>query len=311
MDVVGIDTSKATLTCWHKGRVVTVKNQAKECTRFLRTLPPASLIGIEATGAYHFVLADRAVAMGFQVYVLNPADAAMYRQALRSRGKTDLIDCEMIARFVSKEHDDLRPYAPLPEHIKRLRSLIRRRDKAVKAKTLLEQSTSHDKEVTAIMRPSLCRLKEAIRKMEGLISRLCREVEGYENVSTIPAIGPVNRATLLCALNVGAFKSADAFIAFCGLDCRPKESGTFAGKRKLTKRGNAVIRKNLYMAAMCGRGLTAWQPYYKMQLAKGLATTQALVALSRKMARTAWSVYTHRTKFDCARISSLTLDIPT
>ncbi len=72
--------------------VTTIGNEKKAIDRWLKTLPPGSMIGMEATGCYHQCLADRAAALGFTVYVLNPKDVAYYAKALGQRGKTDRLD---------------------------------------------------------------------------------------------------------------------------------------------------------------------------------------------------------------------------
>ena len=81
--------------------VTTIGNEKKAIDRWLKTLPPGSMIGMEATGCYHQCLADRAAALGFTVYVLNPKDVAYYAKALGQRGKTDRLDARIIARYVA------------------------------------------------------------------------------------------------------------------------------------------------------------------------------------------------------------------
>jgi transposase len=302
-EFLGIDVAKDSLVVWTNGRAQVLKNKRVEIRRFVRDLPKDARVGIEATSTYHLLFCDEAHAAGVVVYALNPVDCARYRQALAARGKTDLIDAQAIARFVQKEHDSMRPYQPLPESVAKLRSLIRRRDKALKARTMLELSLSGDKELLALARPALKKLGELVAKIEARMEALAKQMEGAEELSSIAAVGTVNLSCFLATLSVGGFKSADAYVAYVGLDCRPKESGTVVGTRFVSCRGDRHCRKNLYMAAMSGCTMKAWKPYYDRQLAKGLSRTQALVALARKMARTAWSVYTHRKKFDPARIS--------
>jgi transposase len=302
-EFVGIDVAKDSLVVWMGGRAHVLKNKKPEIRRFVRDLPKDSVIGIEATSTYHLLFCDEAFAAGLRVYALNPVDCARYRQALAARGKTDLIDAQAIARFVQREHDSMRPYKPLPEAVSKLRSLIRKRDKVLKAKTMLELSLSGDKDLLAISKPALKRLGELVKKIELQMGKLTKEMEGAEELSSISAVGVVNLSCFLATLSVGEFKSADAYVAYVGLDCRPKESGTVVGKRFVSCRGDRHCRKNLYMAAMSGCTKPAWKPYYEKQVAKGLSRTQALVALARKMARTAWSVYTYRRKFDPTRIS--------
>jgi transposase len=95
-------------------------------------------------------------------------------------------------------------------------------------------------------------------------------------------------------------KSADAFAAFTGLDPRPDDSGQRRGKRRLSKRGPAELRRLLYLAAMSAIKTKTWRPLYEHYRAKGLSSTATLVIL----ARTAWSIYTYKTVFDPARLTN-------
>jgi len=47
-----------------------------------------------------------------------------------------------------------------------------------------------------------------------------------------------------------------------------------------------------------------WKPIYEHYRAKGLSSTATRVILARRIARTAWSIYTHKTEFDPKRLSS-------
>ena len=304
MEVLGIDVSKDSLVVSWGTRTVVVKNRAREVKAFFRGVPGDSVVGIEATSTYHLLAADHACGLGLTVYVLNPVDAARYRLAFRSRGKTDAIDAELLARMVLKERDQLRPYRPVPPLQRRLKNLLSRRDKMTKARVMLEQSVGGDASLGKLVGQTLKSFAKAVEQMDRQIEELSREIEGFAELSSVPSLGALNVGGLLCALSVGGFRSADAFVAYVGLDCRAKDSGQSTGRRILSKRGSRLLRKNLYMAAMGGCRLPAWAAYYARHLAKGLTRTQALVALARKLARTAWSVYTHRTKFDAARIST-------
>jgi hypothetical protein len=46
-----------------------------------------------------------------------------------------------------------------------------------------------------------------------------------------------------------------------------------------------------------------WKPIYQHYRTKGLSTTAALVIIARRIAGTAWSLYTHKTAFDPKRIT--------
>src|SRR6267143_2150126 len=75
------------------------------------------------------------------------------------------------------------------------------------------------------------------------------------------------------------------------------------GKRRLSKRGPAELRRLLYVAAMSAKKKQAWKPLFEHYRAKGLSSTAALVIMARRIARTAWSLYTYKTDFDPARLT--------
>lgn len=301
---VGIDVAKDTLMAWAGGKATSLKNTKTDIRRYLKTLRKGSQIGIETTSDYHFLFAEEAAAAGFTVYALNPVDCARYRLALQGRGKTDKIDAEMIARFVEKEHDSMRPFTPLPEEIRRLKQLLKRRDKVVSLRASLVQTLSSDPETKKMAAKALKELDRLLAALERDIEHLVKQLDGHEFIDSIPGVGLMNTACALGALSTGEFPSADAFVAFAGLDCRPRESGASVGRRVISRRGDRLMRKLLYLAAMSASVHPAWKPFYTRHLTKGLSKTQAVVALARKIARTIWSVYTHRTPFQGERIYS-------
>jgi len=96
-------------------------------------------------------------------------------------------------------------------------------------------------------------------------------------------------------------KSADAFVAFTRLNPRPDDSGQRRGKRLLSKRGPSELRRLLYLAALSAIKTKTWKPHYEHYRGKGLSSTAVIVILARRIARTAWSMYTYKTEFDPGR----------
>ena len=64
------------------------------------------------------------------------------------------------------------------------------------------------------------------------------------------------------------------------------------------------LRRLLYLAAMSAIKTKTWRPLYDHYRAKGLSSTATLVILARRIARTAWSIYTHKTEFDPLRLTN-------
>jgi transposase len=311
MSFIGIDVAKQTLVCWVGGRCIQIKNTAAAISAFLKSLGPECVIGVEITSKYHLLVLEQAYAMGFRVYALNPVDCARYRQALHGRGKTDKIDAELIARFLEREHDTLRPYVPLPAEISKLRDALGRRDAVVRSRASLQLSFGDDAEMKKLSRKAFKELDALIERLDRMIASLLAPLSGAAQVRAIPCVGALTSAESLSALSVGEFKSADSFVAYAGLDCRPKDSGPRIGKRVLSKRGNRRLRKLLFLCALSGPRTECWKAYYERQLAKGLKKIQAVVALARKIARTIWSIYTYRTEFNPSRVSMQKASIPT
>jgi transposase len=59
------------------------------------------LIVMEATGCYWIALANTLVEFGFQVSIVNPAQAHYFAKALLKRSKTDAIDAQTLAKLAS------------------------------------------------------------------------------------------------------------------------------------------------------------------------------------------------------------------
>lgn len=55
----------------------------------------------------------------------------------------------------------------------------------------------------------------------------------------------------------------------------------------MTKKGHGEIRRLLFNAAMQARRNVLWEPYYLRLRDRGLSSTAAFVALSRKLAKAA------------------------
>ncbi|MEN5099271.1 transposase, partial [Stenotrophomonas sp. SMYL7] len=89
-----------------------IANTRAGIAQWLNTLPQRCRIGMEATGRYYELLARMAGQAGHVVYVINPRLIKHYGRATGSRGKTDAMDAEAIARYVKKENDRLREYVP-------------------------------------------------------------------------------------------------------------------------------------------------------------------------------------------------------
>jgi transposase len=308
---VGVDVAKHdAVVAYADGscRPMPVRNCRSCLSAWLKTLPPGSRIAVEATGGYHVLLADLAHALGFTVYVLNPKDVWYYAKGLGRRGKTDRVDAEVIARYLAKEHGELHPYVPPTPQQRQLDQILRRRARLVSLQTALRASAADLPIARTEVDAVLDRMDRLIAKLDEhrdqLISACPLQQAAYRRLQTILSVGPVVGAGLVQVLMRIRFRSADAFVAYTGLDPRPCDSGQKIGRRRLSKRGPSELRRLLFVAAMAAVKTKLWQPLYQRHRAAGLSSTAALVVIARKIARVAWSVHHHQRDFNPALIAA-------
>jgi transposase len=217
--------------------------------------------------------------------VLNPKDVRHYAKGVGLRGKTDRVDAELIARMVAREHEKLHRWIPLTsEQLKDLSGF------GADLKTVDERLDRLVKRIDA--------------KVKALIEANKDRKQQYARLRKIAGLGGVVvRSSVLNTLERVPLHSADAFIAFTGLAPRPDDSGHHVGRRRLSKRGPSELRRLLYIAAMSAVKTKLWRPVYEHYRGNGLSTTAALVVIARRIARTAWSIYTHKTDFDPKRVA--------
>lgn len=71
----------------------------------------------------------------------------------------------------------------------------------------------------------------------------------YENLKTIPGVGPIIVLTILAeAGNMRRFTHHRQFLKYCGFDLAKSQSGSHRGREQLSKRGNARLRLAFWLA---------------------------------------------------------------
>lgn len=293
---IGADISKAEIVLCVQGRsgVETLANERAVIRRYLRFLAGPIEIAVEATNTFHLALVEEAHALGHQVYVIDGYRLNRYRESVGGRAKTDHKDAELLLRYLEREGKDLRPWIPPPAGFSSLQRLLRRRATVVQARMSLAQSFADLPELKSSIRSLLQRFQQLDRLLQKRIAQVALETgigADLRRCQAIEGIGLLTAAALANTFRRGAFSGSDAFVAFLGLDVRVRESGTFRGKRRLTKQGDPETRRLLFNAAMAAkRSSPRWRAIYDRYLQRGLKSTQAFVILARKLARIAFAL---------------------
>jgi transposase len=300
---VGVDVSKATLDIALEDQAgsVQIANTPSASRSWLKQLPASCCIGVESTGSYHQVFVRLAMAAGHIVYLLNTRDLSHYARALGRRAKTDQLDAQLIARYLAREHTHLHPYQLPTELQAQLDSLVQRRHVVVTSKVTLCQSFATLTTQPAALATTLNALDaltdELDKAMHDLVANDPRLAPIAQNLRTMVGFGPLLSNTMANAITRHPFKHGDAFIAYVGYDPRVRDSGQHRGRRYLSKRGPAELRRLLYVAAMSASKTKLWRPFYERYRARGLSSTATLVILARKLARIAFSIVKNGTVF--------------
>ena len=88
------------------------------------------------------------------------------------------------------------------------------------------------------------------KQIEDLAHAMLVNHGDYQLLRKIPGIGPIHALTILAEAGdlrrVGHHRQ---FLKYCGLDLATRKSGTFRGRTKLSKYGNARLREALWRAA--------------------------------------------------------------
>lgn len=303
---IGIDVAKAELVVGevdHPEYQGVIANKSIPIKKWLSRLPGHARIAVESTGCYHELVVDLARAQGFEVYVLNACDVYYYARALGQRGKTDRMDARMISRYLREHHARLHPFVAGSAAQREIRKLLNGRARVVVQRQSLLRSL---KELAGVRTAALTAqldavLKQIDQRLATLIDSEAGLADADRRLKTITGVGALGAAWLASLFERIRFTHSDAVVAYSGLDPRPCESGQRRGRRKLSKRGPAALRRQLYMMAVSASRTKVFAPYYHALRAKGLSGTASIVVLARRLLRIAFAVWKTKTVFDPSR----------
>jgi transposase len=310
MNYVGIDVSKDTFHAdFGAGKAQVFGNDEEGVGIFLGRLAAAGLVpgetvvGMEATGVYHLLVADRAAAAGWQARIINPLLVSRLGRASLRHAKTDAKDAALVRSAAARGLG----YAPCGREAMRLRGIVQQRASLVAMRAKVRQLTH----VRSVRGASLggdagpdCygAVEDAISAQISSLDRAALKVDAktQELLRSIPGVGPACSAALAAKVgDVANFPSPEKLAAFIGLDCRVHESGTSVkGKGYITKRGDGTLRHLLFLAANVSRRyVPELGAFYDKKKGEGKHHFVALCAVERKLVHLIWAVWTRGTPF--------------
>jgi transposase len=296
------------MVCIHGSATrVRVPNDPVDIERWLQTLPLDAAVAMESTGEYHRRLAELVHGSGRRVYVLNARDIYFYAKGVGARSKTDRVDAQVIARYLAEHRHELHVWRPGTDAQVALQTLLRRRAHLVRHRVAVRQLT---RAVVGLNAPAQALDAQFAQLLDHIDSQVRRWLSAepqltgrWRLLQTITGVGPQASALLTALLSRIAFANADALVAYSGLDPRANDSGPRSGRRRLSKRGNPDLRRQMYLAAFGASHSKVFRDFYSALRARGFKTTEAMVILARKLLRIVWAVWRTDKPFEPGRFA--------
>lgn len=215
---------------------------------------------LEATGVYYENCALALSKADFYVSVILPNKSKKYMESLGLKSKNDKIDAKGLARMGAEQA--LPRWQPMSEFFFTLRTMTRQLESLQKTKTSLSNqlhATQHSIYEVGVVTQQL---KSLIRTMEKQMARLEKAIanhlssdqeiaEKVIHLCSIKGVGLTTVAVLLGETNGFALmENTPQLVSYSGYDVVEDQSGNRIGKTKISKKGNAHIRRALYFPAI-------------------------------------------------------------
>ena len=304
MTYIGIDVASATLEVGRSDSAITQRFPNNEVgitalVQWLQTRGRPQVI-LEPTSTYHQQLVQALALQNVPYTLINPARTAAFARLQGKRAKTDRVDARLLATL--GESQQLQPTPP-PDEVQEELKALRRHLEWLEG----EQRAAQNRLETARRSPwapqavleSLERTVQALeqerQQLEDAVRAKVQEQPGLQHqmrlLTTIPGIGDRSALLLLSELpSVDRALSAKTWVAFCGVNPEPRESGKIRYS-KLSRVGLARIRARLYMAAVSA---LRWNPVVhalgERLLARGKGGKLRVMAAMNKLLRLCFGV---------------------
>jgi transposase len=315
-EIYGVDISKGFFDVMSsKGDYFQLLNDEKGFKKFTKSIAKESLVVMEATGYYHYCLAQYLYEQGYIVSVVNPLSVKRFIQMKLSKIKTDKSDAKAICEYAVSNEVPL--YTAKNKSQAECLQLIRLIDTYLKHRTAIKNKL-HGEKVLGIpskaVYHSLNRSLKAINKeIELLENRLTELVKEHQQsqltlLKSIPGMG-VKTAIMLIVMSDGfnRFENAKQLCSYAGITPIIRESGSSVrGRSRISKMGNKKLRNLLFLCSFSAyKHNKACKEIYERIVAKGKSKKLALIAVSNKLLKQAFAIAKSGLPYDENFVSKL------
>jgi transposase len=313
---VGIDVSKAKVdvcvleagTAKHKPQHSVFENNRqgfRSLANYLKKrVPSGTGVCLEATGAYGDEVAAYLHQRGYAVKVVNPIRIKRYAQSQMTRNKTDKQDAYYIADFCLTQSAPL--WTPPDPSWVELRDLVRHMDNLIEIQVQqrLRLQSAKSRPVQADLEAHIAYLDDQIeavkKRIKDHIDQHPTLKQQQDLLNSITGIADQTSSRLLAEIRqIDVFDSVEQLVAYAGLNPQRRQSGKYCGQIKISKQGNARLRRALFMAGKTAlRHNRLVQPLVARMKRQNYAYKAIVVAVMRKLLHYAYGVLKSGQPFD-------------
>ncbi len=315
-EIYGVDISKDVFDVQNsKGDYFQLTNDEKGFKNFVKKLSNKSLIVMEATGYYHYLLAQYLYEQGYSVSVVNPLSVKRFIQMKLSKIKTDKSDAKAICNYAI--FNEVHLYTAKDRSQAECLQLIRLIDIYIKQSTALKNKLHGEKTlgipskvVYRSLNRSLKAVEKEIKQLEERLTELVKEHQQSQLtlLKSIPGMG-VKTALMLIVMTDGfnRFENANQLCSYTGITPTIRQSGSSVrGRSRISKMGNKKLRNLLFLCSFSAcKYNKACREIYERIVAKGKSKKLALIAVCNKLLKQAFAIVKSGLPYDEKYVSRL------
>jgi transposase len=315
-ETFGIDISKDVFDVYgSKSGHNRFKNDAQGFKAFSKGLPSGSLVVMEATGYYHYRLAQFLYKSEHIVSVVNPLSVKRFIQMKLAKVKTDKSDAKAICEY--GQINEVPLYTALTDVQSECLQLFRLLDNYLKKRTATKNKLHGEdtlgvpsKYVYRSLKRNKKHLNIEIADIEDKLLSLVKQDQQHQLtlLKSIPGIG-LKTALFLIVITDGftKFERASQLCSYVGITPTIRESGSSVrGRSRISKVGNRKLRNLLFLCAFSAcKHNKACREQYERIVNKGKSKKLALIAVANKLLRQAFAIAKSGIPYDEAFVSLL------
>lgn len=276
------------------------------------SVPEAPLwLVMEATGVYYESAAYYFKSKQYQVSVLLPNKSKSYMQSLNLKTKTDAVEARALAQLGLERK--MKPWRGCSGTILTIKRLCREREALQQHIVAASNQLHAHKHEHLPDKKTLQRAGQHIKFLQKQITEIDRQMEltlqqdpelkaKVDNICTIKGVGLLTTLIVMSETNgFDLIENKAQLVSYAGYDVVERQSGSsIKGKTRISKKGNAHIRRALHYPALCA---ARHEPrlaelYQRVVERNPKAKMIALVAVQRKILVLIYTLFKNNIPYD-------------